>query len=449
MRYFALLIGSLAFAGAQAQQPAPAPSPNVHYRVVRSEDGGPDRAALGIGTSSTGKRDTLGLLVTSVTANSPADKAGIVEGDRIASINSTSLKVAPADAGERDMNGVMTRRLVRTLGDVKAGDDVTLVLYTGSAPKTVKVKTAARDEIFVKRENQGDHAALGIGFGGGSMRDTLGLFVSTVARGGPAEKAGIEEGNRIAAINGVDLRVPAVEASEGELVGAKMSRLSRVLDGVKPGDAVELKVYANGGWKTIKVTTVKSADLFGEHNAVMRSNGFGYGDGPSMAPMPPMPPMAPMAPMHMRMEAPMAPDASTMTCVSTGDGNVQCTSTQNHTDRAMRHAYSYSRTPSASGERMGLGGNDGEIDFGGLRLTRVTPDLASYFGAGSEKGLLVLDAADEWQPVKTGDVVLTLNGRAVQRDGGQRVSLSLESGKDNTFGILRKGKKMTIIVKAH
>src|SRR5689334_24279231 len=40
-----------------------------------------------------------------------------------------------------------------------------------------------------------------------SMRDTLGLLVSAVTTGGPAERAGIEEGSRIASINGVSLRV--------------------------------------------------------------------------------------------------------------------------------------------------------------------------------------------------------------------------------------------------
>ena len=40
----------------------------------------------------------------------------------------------------------------------------------------------------------------------GSSRDTLGVFVMSVEDGGPAAKAGIEEGTRIASINGVDVR---------------------------------------------------------------------------------------------------------------------------------------------------------------------------------------------------------------------------------------------------
>ena len=459
MRSVAIIFGSLALAGAQAQAQAAAPearpSANSSYRVSRQDDGGKDRAALGVSTQSTGKRDTLGLLVTSVTPNSPADKAGIVEGDRIASVNGTSLKVAPADAGEPDMNGVMTRRLVRTMNDLKPGDDVTLVLYTGGAQKTVKVKTVAWADLRQDRQESKDRAALGIAFGGGSMRDTLGLFVESVTPGGPADKAGIEEGNRIAAINGVDVRIPAAEAESGDLVFAKMSRLTRVLGGVKAGDAVDLRVYAGGTYKTVKVTTVAASALWKEHAGRGMRMWFGDDGMPPMPPMPamaPMPPMPPMPPMHMRVEAPMAPDATTMSCVSGDDGNVVCTNSVNRqVERAMRSAERASRTAMAYSYGYGSGRGAGRSganswNLSGLRLTDVTPGLASYFGPGSDKGLLVLAASDNWAPLKTGDVVLTVNGRPVERDGGNY--FSVDTDKDNTFGILRKAKKMTVIVKA-
>ena len=59
-------------------------------------DGGP-RAAIGVSTSSAAtSRDTLGVLVSSVRSGSPAEKAGIAEGNRIASINGVSLKLSAA-----------------------------------------------------------------------------------------------------------------------------------------------------------------------------------------------------------------------------------------------------------------------------------------------------------------------------------------------------------------
>src|SRR4051812_30596321 len=69
------------------------------------------RAVIGVSTStSTGSRDTLGLLVSSVTRGSPAEKAGIEEGNRIAAINGVNLKLATADLGDPDMERLMSRR---------------------------------------------------------------------------------------------------------------------------------------------------------------------------------------------------------------------------------------------------------------------------------------------------------------------------------------------------
>ena len=60
-----------------------------------------------------------------------------------------------------------------------------------------------------------DRAVLGIGTGSGGDRDTLGLLVTTITPNGPAEKAGLEEGSRIAAINGVFGQATAEGAFEG------------------------------------------------------------------------------------------------------------------------------------------------------------------------------------------------------------------------------------------
>ena len=466
MRQYALLLGFFTFSGVQAQQPEPTPTPEArsYAYAKRTRDDG-DRAALGVTTQSSGKRDSLGLLVTMVTANSPADKAGIMEGDRLVSIDGTSLKLAPSDAGERDMNGVMTRRLQRTMGDLKPGDDVKLVVYSNGSQKNVSVKTVAMDDLDngrkTSREDRENRAALGISFGGGSPRDSLGIFVQNVTPGGPADKAGIEEGNRIASINGVDTRVPAAEAGEGMLVWGKQSRLQRVLSGIKAGDVVDLKVYANGSYKNVKVTTVKSSTLWKDNNWGSFGGNFFYGEGPmvNIAPMPPMPPMAPMAPMRMRMEAPAPMDGGSMSCATTAQGEVECAHIEmDRASRAMRDAeramakartanYAYSYSPDMGYGRGSGRGMGSEMNFGGLRMTPVTPGLASYFGEGSDKGMLVLAAPDQWQPLKAGDVVLTLNGKSVSRsDGGNY--LSIDTDQDNSFGILRNKKKMTLIVKA-
>ncbi|HEX7546657.1 MAG TPA: PDZ domain-containing protein, partial [Gemmatimonadaceae bacterium] len=215
---------------------------------TRSDDG--DRAMLGISTGSSGKRDTLGLLIESVTPGSPAEKAGLEEGNRIASINGVNLKLAREDAGESDMSGTMTNRLVREMRKLKAGDEATLEVWTAGRYKSVKVKTVAADDLSperMTRQAAEDRPALGISLGSsGSKRDTLGVFVSAVSENGPADKAGITEGNRIASVNGVDLRVPKEDIGDWSVASARVARLQREVGKLKPGQTVELSVIEGG-----------------------------------------------------------------------------------------------------------------------------------------------------------------------------------------------------------
>src|SRR5687768_9946991 len=111
------------------------------YGLAGRDD--PDRAAIGVTTSSGGMRDTLGLLVQSVTAGGPADKAGIEEGNRLVSINGVNLRLSAADAGEGDMDGIANRRLIRELEKVKPGEEVDIRVWAGGQSKTVKVTTVA------------------------------------------------------------------------------------------------------------------------------------------------------------------------------------------------------------------------------------------------------------------------------------------------------------------
>jgi serine protease Do len=274
---------------------------------TRSDDG--DRAMLGISTGPSGKRDTLGLLIESVTPGSPADKAGLEEGNRIASINGVNLKLAREDAGEEDMSGTMTNRLVREMRKLKAGDEATLEVWGGGRYKSVKVKTVAAADLTperVTRQDAEDRPALGVSLGSsGSKRDTLGVFVSSVSENGPADKAGITEGSRIASINGVDLRVPKEDIGDWSVAGTRVSRLQREVAKLKPGQTVDLSVVEGGRARSVKVTLGRAKDL-------ERNNGFSFstGDGASFITMPrvPMPPVRPMRPMEpMSPMSPMSP----------------------------------------------------------------------------------------------------------------------------------------------
>ena len=79
------------------------------------------RAVIGVTMSTGGARDTLGIRISEVAAGSPAEKAGIKEGDRLQSINGVNLKLAPIDVGDQGMADAMSRRLTRELGKLEAG----------------------------------------------------------------------------------------------------------------------------------------------------------------------------------------------------------------------------------------------------------------------------------------------------------------------------------------
>jgi serine protease Do len=264
MRLIALSPALLA-AGSIAAQNPPRPV-RIEPGAIRMSVAGQPQAVIGITTSgAASSRDTLGVLVTSMRQGSPAEKAGIEEGNRIASVNGVSLKLNPADVGDDDMAGVMTRRLTRELDKLKPGDEVDLRVYSEGQSKSVKVKTISSDSLyqsFTRRVFE-DRPSLGLQLASnGSRRDTLGVFVIGVDESGPAAKAGIEEGSRIASINNVDVRAKhSADEDESVFRASTVTRLEREVSRLKPGDDVTLRVYANGQYKNVTLKAVRAADL--------------------------------------------------------------------------------------------------------------------------------------------------------------------------------------------
>jgi serine protease Do len=253
-------------AGAQdvrvySRTPEPARANSYFYST-----GDENRAVIGVSTSTGSARDTLGVLVTMVTPGGPAERAGIEEGNRIASVNGVNLKLAAADVGDWDMASAMTRRLTRELGKLKAGDEAELRVYASGQTRTLRVKTVAADSLNrrtrMTREAMDDRAAIGVSLGSsGSKRDTSGILIMGLEDDGPAAKAGLEEGNRIAAINGVDLRVSRDDAGDEFISSAKVRRLHRELEKVKAGDEVTLRIYSGGRTRDVRLKTVPMSDL--------------------------------------------------------------------------------------------------------------------------------------------------------------------------------------------
>ena len=493
------LAGSVSAQSAKSKEKDKEETVNRTYYKSSSDD---DRAALGVNTTASGRRDTLGLLIQSVVPGSPAEKAGLEEGNRLVSINGVSLTLSRADAGEPDMNGVMTRRLIRELRKIRPGDDADLRVYANGQTKTVKVKTVDTEELSELEHRNSrrmqiddeDRAVVGLSFGGGSSkRDTLGIFIVSITEDGPAAKAGLEEGNRIAAINGQDLRVAREDAGDGFMMEAKANRFRRVMRTIKPGETVDLRIYSSGSFRNVKVTTVAADELYRSNNRFGIFNEGGNFVFPRVTV--PSVPRAPRAPVIIRSPGRMTIDndfdfdfdfdgdykiaveraveaaneavrgiepAMAKAAVAAEraahdaaralggtrvraprsasllDGDDRCRASNTASSTQWREIATNS--PSRSFNAAGFG-ESYTLHIPGLCLTNVNADLASYFGQGAERGLLVLQADEPFDQLRAGDIVLSINGRAVRSGDGARISIKTD--EKNTIEFLRKGKKMT------
>ena len=456
-------------------------------RILPRGEGAQPRAALGITTGgASSARDTLGLLVSSVVPNSPAERAGLEEGDRIASINGVNLRMDPADAGDFGVSTAMSRRLTRELERVRPGDEVDLRVYSGGDTRTVHIRTAESDSLYGRRRissrnDLDDRAALGFGLASThTRRDTLGVLVMFVDDSGPAARAGIEEGNRIASIDNVDLRVSSDDAGDDAAAMAKVQRLQREVSRLHPGDDVELRVYADGRFHTMQLRAARASDLSRRHSmfmihggmapmapgmsmgfdgAVMRSQmrdaieramdganramqGIGRGlertriyfqdDSPDEAPRAePIEPVhvEPIEPSRLRLRAPMA--VPRLRAAVLDDSN-----------SGMLASVAVNDDASASGRS----GN--AIDIAGLRMVPVGRELSNYLGAGSERGLLVIEVP-EWarRVLHAGDVVLRVDGREV-RPSSEEVTVALPRFRDAQLDILREGVHHSVTLPA-
>lgn len=269
----AFAASSLAAPAAGAQDVRILPRSDA-WRVMAVAD---DRPMIGVTTVAGSERgDTLGVRIEEVTEDSPAEKAGLKPGDRLQSVNGVSLRAERADAGEDDYAGVLTRRLQREIQKTKEGEAVELRVLSGAQSRTVRVTPAKASEVMQEPERvrggvrtmAPDRAVMGLNVSAtGSIRDTLGVFVMSVERGGPAEKAGIIEGDRIAAINGVSLKVASEDAEDRSVGLARVERLSREVAKLEAGESAELTFVTAGRSRTVRVTAVRASELPGGEGA--------------------------------------------------------------------------------------------------------------------------------------------------------------------------------------
>ena len=424
--------------------PEPPPARSVFF----SGTGFAARTYLGITPRySSGSADTLGVLVDDVESGYAADKAGIRRGSRLVSIDDVDLRVDPRDLGDYAGELLPQSRLRRVLGRKSPGDTVSVVVLTDGRKETRRVELGESPFAASMRAITTDRRVLGVSFSErGSMRDTAGLLIVTVTSGGAADKAGLNEGDRIVSIDGIDLRVPASDAGTSEGVSARVSRFRRALDAARDSQAVKLDVLSDGRHRTVSIVPTR------ERGYTFTTAGLGD--------------------LATNIRASVGRSLSRDLDWSSERGEAARERSQERAEELRERAQEQREMQREQREmaremresmrdRFGSWSDDGDtrvrgtirgrtdgatISLSGLSLAVVDSDFAQQFGRGSESGALIVRIRGDWDPLKAGDVLLTVDGRSV-RDGNG-LDVSFDRRRDLRLEVLRNGKKEILTLPA-
>lgn len=355
--------------------------------------GGADtRAVLGITVSTSGSaRDTLGLLVNSVVPGGPADRAGISEGNRLAEINGIRLRLYPGDVGQSEAGDMMMRRLTNELRRVRPGDEVTLRVYADGRFRTVTVQT-------------GDAAAIA----SGRPRPAPGVTVE--AERADQEKLEREKQEKAERVKTQKLEHEKQEKAEHAGAGAQPT-LDAIVQAMGELQAQVRKLLQEEGPGALRRALDNADQQIHELQRQLRE--------------------IQAERQRAAEEARLAEEARKAEEARRAEEAARAAE-RTRLEREAEEARSARRD---EGDWTGLSG---------LRVTRISEDLAAYFGEGSERGLLVLEADPSWEPLRAGDIILRVNGARIY--SADRLGNQLDPRQENTVEVLRRGRSLTMTV---
>ena len=254
----------------------------------------------------------------------------------------------------------------------------------------------------------------------GTARDTLGVVVSAVVAGSPAERGGIQQRDRIAEINGMSLRVSREDVGRSEAQEIVNRRLTRELGALRPGDAVSMRVYTGARARTV---TLRLEEPPRETKSVVRE-----GAAPTLRTT-----IEALRVTQAQLHALAAQERSGSVRDSLAQAELEIA------DLVRRLQSTEAR------QRRMQSADDGDAPAGeslrGLRINTITPELESYFGEGTAGALLVLEADESWAPIRAGDVIVRIDGQPAT----QASLLAARDSREATeVEILRKRRSIIV-----
>ncbi len=396
----------------------------------RTADGTSDMARM-IGLSvaaSGGPRDTLGLLIASVTRDGPADQAGITTGSRVLAVNGLQVRLAPADIGRRAAADSALVKFDRALRVTPPGRDVMLRVAGGGQTRLVNVPIGERRGGAVRAASPVAVSETAPPIDVDAPRATepapspapvpaATVAVTPAVRAAPTVDPvvvpSIPAPHREAASSAAAASTPREPRTVGTLADAlgdvqlELRRLARDSHSIAMSDSLADLDAALGALRRRMRAIAPDAQA-----PAMRGDSGARG-GAIAAPNTATAPQ-PVAPSVPTVAAPVAVPVAVPVA-----------------------------TAGVSAAKIAASGASARLGAPGLELAKVSGELAAYLGAQGDSALSVVRASEAWEPMHTGDVIVQVDGAAPDPE---KLRSALESHRRISVTLLRRGRSFTVLL---
>lgn len=405
----------------------------LHAQAPSADTGSDVARLIGLGVAASGgPRDTLGLLVASVTRDSPADQAGLTMGSRILAVNGYLVRLNPAEIGQRSAADTAMARFDRALRTTPSGGSVALRIIGFGRTRTVTVPVPDGRVASVRapRTPAGDAAPRVVTVpAAADPAPAPAPAPAPVTMPAPAAPADAQVATpptpapRPVVVDAAPVAAPspapAVAAAPAPQAGS--TRSTTAVAELLGQAQLDLRRLSH---ETKSLALSDSlAELDAQIGALRRRLQAIAGETPAAAPA------AVSAPAVAPAVAPATAPAPAPAAVVTQAPVAPVTPT------------APAPAPVTPAPAPVVSSTPVRISVDGLELSSVSGELAAYIGPQASSALVVNRASEAWEPMRAGDVILQVDGAAPDATG---LRIALESRRHISVLLLRRGRSFTV-----